>query len=93
MSAMQNICQSCGMPLAKEEDCGTNDDGSRNDEYCRYCYKDGQFTANVTMDEFVERQIRIAKEKLGMPEEQARAMAHKTIPTLGRWKGKGDTDK
>ena len=35
------FCQSCGMPLQKNEELGTNHDGSKNEEYCCYCYKDG----------------------------------------------------
>ena len=31
------------MPLMRIEDCGTNQDGSTNFDYCQYCYKDGQF--------------------------------------------------
>jgi hypothetical protein len=34
------ICQSCSMPLEKEEDYGTNADGTKNNEYCVYCFKD-----------------------------------------------------
>ena len=36
------FCQSCGMPLT-EEVLGTNADGSKNEDYCMYCYKDGKF--------------------------------------------------
>ena len=32
------FCQSCGMPLSPEV-LGTNADGSKNEEYCIYCYK------------------------------------------------------
>ena len=32
------FCQSCGMPLT-EEVLGTNADGSKNEDYCMYCYK------------------------------------------------------
>ncbi|WP_373840947.1 zinc ribbon domain-containing protein, partial [Bacteroides heparinolyticus] len=39
----QQFCQSCGMPLAADNK-GTNSDGSRNEDYCIYCYKDGKFT-------------------------------------------------
>ena len=31
------FCQSCGMPLT-DEVLGTNADGSKNEEYCMYCY-------------------------------------------------------
>ena len=40
------FCQSCGMPLSPEI-LGTNADGSKNEEYCIYCYKDGAFTGDV----------------------------------------------
>ena len=36
------FCQSCGMPLTPEI-LGTNADGSKNEEYCINCYKDGAF--------------------------------------------------
>jgi predicted N-acetyltransferase YhbS len=51
---LPQFCQSCGMPLTRIEDCGTNAErlrvgeqssgiGSTNFDYCQYCYKDGQF--------------------------------------------------
>lgn len=45
--------QSCGMPLT-DELLGTNANGSKNDDYCFYCYKDGAFTGNFTMEEMAE---------------------------------------
>ena len=38
----QRFCQSCGMPLTKDV-LGTNADGTKNEDYCMYCYKDGKF--------------------------------------------------
>ena len=39
------ICQCCGMPL--EDDIMSKEkDGSINEEYCKWCYKDGNFTYN-----------------------------------------------
>ena len=49
----QKFCQSCGMPLTNDI-LGTNTDGSKNEEYCIYCYKDGDFTGDFTMEEMVE---------------------------------------
>ena len=45
----QKFCQSCGMPLTNEV-LGTNADGSKNEDYCIYCYKDGKFTQDCTME-------------------------------------------
>lgn len=36
------FCQSCGMPLTKNEECGTNADGNINFNCCKYCYADGK---------------------------------------------------
>ena len=47
------FCQSCGMPLT-DEVLGTNADGSKNEDYCMYCYKDGKFLHECTMDEMIE---------------------------------------
>ena len=41
------------MPLT-EEILGTNADGSKNEEYCMYCYRDGKFLQECTMDEMIE---------------------------------------
>mgnify|MGYP002515417294 FL=1 len=41
------------MPLT-DDILGSNADGSKNDEYCIYCYKDGAFTGDFTMEEMVE---------------------------------------
>ena len=43
----QKFCQSCGMPLSDATVLGTETNGSKNEEYCCYCYADGhlQWTA------------------------------------------------
>lgn len=76
------------MPMTQNEDFGTNRDGSTNKEYCTFCFQEGQFTdEGSTLEEKIEKNILIAK-GMGIPEEQARQMAEKVIPTLKRWQGK-----
>ncbi|MDR1631206.1 MAG: zinc ribbon domain-containing protein [Oscillospiraceae bacterium] len=82
-----NYCQSCAMPLSKEEDLGTNQDGSKNAEYCAYCYKDGAFTAECTMDEMIAFCApHMAAANPGMSEDQAKAQMKGFFPSLKRWK-------
>ena len=50
---LPQMCQSCGMPL-NEKVLGTNADGSKNYDYCIYCYKDGAFTGDFTMEEMID---------------------------------------
>ena len=58
----QKICQSCGMPMTTAEQFGTNADGSQNTDYCVYCYKDGAFLQNLTMDEMIEHCAQFVEE-------------------------------
>lgn len=39
------ICQCCGMPL-EDDIMAKETDGSINEDYCKWCYKDGNFTYN-----------------------------------------------
>ena len=40
------VCQCCGMPL-KDTDISKEPDGGYNEEYCKWCYADGDFTLDV----------------------------------------------
>ncbi|WP_099291569.1 zinc ribbon domain-containing protein [Butyricimonas sp. Marseille-P3923] len=85
------ICQSCGMPMMAEEQFGTNDDGSVNTEYCTYCYQDGAFTGNYTMNEMIDHNLEFLDEfnkdvERPFTREEARAEMRKFFPTLKRWK-------
>ena len=51
---MNTICQSCGMPLDFMELRGTEKDGRKSDDYCMYCYKDGHFTYECTMQQMID---------------------------------------
>ena len=51
---LPQFCQSCGMPLTRVEDCGTNADGSTNFDYCQYCFKYGHFLQDLTMDQMID---------------------------------------
>ena len=62
------FCQSCGMPLTKEI-LGTNADGSKNEDYCIYCYKDGKFQQECTMEEMIEHCAQFVDEvNKGLPQ-------------------------
>lgn len=81
------LCQSCGMPMGETNELyGSNVDGSKSSDYCHYCFKDGLFTANITMDQMIEHCIPYVIEgNKGMTEDQARKMMEGFYPTLKRW--------
>ena len=83
---MENkICQSCGMPIITDKHLGTNRDGSRNNDYCIYCYKDGEFIDKVSMEEYIEMCSQYG-EQAGMTNEEMKKHCEKLFPTLKRWK-------
>ncbi|WP_105614551.1 zinc ribbon domain-containing protein [Vallitalea okinawensis] len=80
-----NICQSCGMPMEKEELYGKNKDGSVNKEYCIYCYPNGEFNKpDETFEEMVETCVPFMM-KEGYTEEQAREYLNNNLRNLKRW--------
>lgn len=86
----QTFCQSCGMPLT-EETLGTNADGSKNKDYCIYCYKNGAFTNDCTMDEMIEFCAQFIDEvnkntPKPMTQEEYKQMMQQYFPMLKRWK-------
>ena len=88
---LPQFCQSCGMPLTRNEDCGTNADGSINFDYCKYCYQGGKFLQDCTMDEMIEHCAQFVDEvNKQMPQPMTRdeykAMMRGFFPMLKRWK-------
>ena len=79
----QLICQCCGMPL-EDPLISREKDGSMNEDYCKWCYADGQYTYS-DMEELIDVCIpHMAKE--GFSEEQARAYMKQKLPQLDYWK-------
>ena len=81
----QKICQSCWMPLENSEQFGTNADWSVNKDYCIYCYKDGKFIDNVSMEEYIDMCSQYWAQA-GMTNKQMKEYCTKLFPTLKRWK-------
>ena len=85
------FCQSCGMPMQSTEQFGTNQDGSASQDYCCYCYKEGAFVQDCTMEGMIEHCAQFLDEFNGAcdtqyTKEEAIAEMKKHFPTLKRWK-------
>jgi hypothetical protein len=81
------FCQSCAMPMERPEMFGTNADGSKSEEYCAYCFQKGAFTEpDISRQEMIDKCVAIMNQRKIMPEDQARNLMAKTIPSLKRWK-------
>lgn len=84
---VEKFCQSCGMPMgAADEMCGANADGSKNGDYCQYCFENGAFTFNGTMAEMIEICVpHVVASNPDTGEADARKMMTEWFPTLKRW--------
>jgi len=81
------FCQSCGMPMQRDEHFGTEKDGSKSDDYCVYCYQNGGFTdTTITLQQMIEFCSQKIQELGIMPYEEAKMMNEQFLPELKRWK-------
>lgn len=73
------ICQCCGMPL-DDSSTSKETDGTFNEEYCKWCYKDGKFVY-TSLEELTEFLVgHLSNEN--WPSQQARAFFEEQLPRL-----------
>lgn len=82
-SPQKVICQCCGMPL-DDSMMSRETDGTINENYCKWCYADGNYTYH-DMDDLIDVCVKhMAGE--GFTEEQARSYMKGILPGLDYWK-------
>lgn len=85
------ICQSCGMNIDEDSLKGTEADGSLSQDYCSFCYRDGRFTTERTIDEQVEIGLGYSEEYQNARNEEEkeiiRQQTKKYLAGLKRWQG------
>lgn len=84
---MNKNCQSCDMPMSKDpQGGGANQDGSKNADYCSFCYQNGAFTqpgfSARDMQKFCIEKMR----EMGIPKPLGWLFTRR-IPKLKRWAG------
>ena len=87
MEMIYKNCQSCGMPLKRDEKGGgTRKDGSKSTMYCSKCYVDGEFQ-NPEIDTAKKMQafVKTKMKSMGFPGFIA-GLFTKGIPKLDRWR-------
>ncbi len=85
-SPRQLICQCCGMPL-DDSSMSKETDGAFNEEYCKWCYSDGNY-AYSNMEDL----INFCAEHMSnenWTSEQVRAHMSELLPKLNYWKKAG----
>lgn len=77
------ICQCCGMPL-EDHTISREKDGCFNEEYCKWCYADGEYMYS-NMDDLIDVCVKnMVSEEYS--EEKVRAYLKATLPKLDYWK-------
>ena len=73
------------MPLTDESLMGTEKDGSKNHEYCKYCYQNGSFVnSDMTvnqMSSFIEQKMKEMHIDADITNNTVRVLPH-----LKRWR-------
>ena len=77
------ICQCCGMPL-EDENISKEPDGIFNEEYCKWCYADGEYMYH-NMDDLIDVCVGNMANEQFTP-EQVRAYMKDMLPKLNYWR-------
>lgn len=82
-SPRELICQCCGMPL-EDSIISKEANGAFNEEYCKWCYADGEYMYH-NMDDLIDVCVTyMANEAFSA--EQAREYMKQKLPQLNYWK-------
>lgn len=80
-----HFCQSCGMDMSGDVP-GTERDGSKSDDYCAYCYENGEFKDDYTLEQMIDICARAMNEyNPEMSFDEAKVAIGRFLPRLKRW--------
>lgn len=83
----EHYCESCGM-LLTSSDYGTAANGEPTDHYCKWCYRQGEYTYETTMEAMIEDCAPRLAENTGMTHDEAVSLMGAILPHLERWSAK-----
>ncbi|WP_241159117.1 zinc ribbon domain-containing protein [Adlercreutzia sp. ZJ141] len=86
-ASVDGYCQSCGMGFfGQPENHGTNADGTPSADYCTWCYQNGEYEREETMDDLIERCAPYMMESTHVSHDEAVSIMGAILPNLKRWK-------
>ncbi len=78
------ICQCCGMPLSEDSMVSREKDGSFNEDYCKWCYTDGNF-AYDSKEKLLDFLISHMPNPEKVPEKVRRSQYSQYLSQLKHW--------
>lgn len=80
----EHYCESCGMMLSPDE-YGTDSDSAKTDHYCKWCFEQGKYTYETSMEAMIEDCAPRLAENTGMTNDEAVSLMGAVLPHLQRW--------
>lgn len=84
-SPRQLICQCCGMPLSEDSLVSREPDGSYNEDYCKWCYADGDFVYK-SKDSLLDFLVSHMPNPDNLADEERRIQFDSYLMQLKHWK-------
>ena len=84
-SPRQLYCQCCGMPLTEDDTISREPDGAFNEDYCKWCYTDGEFVYK-TKDALLDYLVGHMPNPDNTPAAARRAQYDGYLSQLKHWK-------
>lgn len=84
-SPRQLICQCCGMPLSEDSLISREPNGSYNEDYCKWCYADGDFVYK-SKDALLDFLVSHMPNPDNLADEERRIQFDSYLMQLKHWK-------
>jgi len=84
-SPRELICQCCGMPLSEDSLISREPDGSYNEDYCKWCYVDGDFVYK-SKDSLIDFLVSHIPNPDNIADEDRRIQFDSCLSQLKHWK-------
>lgn len=84
-SPVQLICQCCGMPLSEDEMISKEKDGTFNEDYCKWCYTNGEFVYK-TKESLIDFLLKHMPNPDNISEDERKKQFGSYLSTLKYWR-------
>lgn len=84
-SPRQLFCQCCGMPLSEDSMISKEPDGNFNEDYCKWCYADGNF-AYKTKESLLDYLVSHMPNPENQTEAERRTVFDSHLSQLKHWR-------
>ena len=84
-SPVQLICQCCGMPLSEDEMISKEKDGTFNEDYCKWCYTNGEFVYK-TKESLIDFLLKHMPNPDNISEDERKKQFSSYLSTLKYWR-------